>query len=212
MSFVNKNIKSYVDKKLSDLTLDLMSIRAQGVAQHIPIISDQVSAFLCFQLALIKPQNILEIGTAIGYSGSIMLTYSNAHLTTIELDEARFNTAKENFTKLGFTDRVTMFKGEAAVVLQQLLGQRYDLILIDAAKGHYLDYFKKCQTLLNKHGVFIADNVLLSGYLAGEPHIRRQRTANARMNDFIDYVFALPNYTSALLTVGDGVLISTKID
>ncbi len=210
MSFINKNIKAYVDKKLSDQTPDLMAIRAQGIAQHIPIISDQVSAFLRFQLTLLKPKSILEIGTAIGYSGSIMLTYSNAYLTTIELEQARVDTASDNFAKLGLAERVTMLKGDAAVVLEKLAGRKYDLIFIDAAKGHYLDYFNKCQPLLNEGGVFIADNVLLSGYLAGEPHIRRQRTANARMDAFIDYVFSLSNYTTALLTVGDGVLISTK--
>ncbi len=210
MSFVNKNIKDYVDKKLTDVTPDLMALRAQGIAAHVPIISDQVSAFLHFQLTLLKPSKILEIGTAIGYSGSIMLTYSNADLTTIELDGARFSTARRNFTKLGFSSRVTMLQGDAASVLEQLTEQKYDLIFIDAAKGHYLDYFHKCQSLLNTNGVIIADNVLLSGYIAGEPHIRRQRTANARMNDFVDYVFSLPNYTTTLLTIGDGVLISTK--
>ncbi len=210
MSFINKNITRYVDKKQSVLTSPLMAIRAQGIADHIPIISDQVCAFLRMQLAQIKPLSILEIGTAIGYSGSIMLTYSNAHLTTIEIEQERYQMAKKNFLDLGFMQRVTMLWGDAATLLDQLKEQRYDLIFIDAAKGHYLDYFEKCEVLLNDGGVFIADNVLLRGYLAGEPHPRRQRTANMRMDVFIDYVCQHNDYVSALLTIGDGILICTK--
>ncbi len=210
MSFISKNITNYAAKKQRALAAPLMAIRAQGIANHIPIISDQVCAFLRVQLAQLKPQKILEIGTAIGYSGAIMLTYSNAHLTTIEIEQTRYQTAKKNFSDLGFNQRVTMLLGDAATQLEQLTEQRYDLIFIDAAKGHYLDYFKKCETLLNSGGVIIADNVLLRGYLAGEPHPRRQRTANQRMDAFIDYACQHNDYTTALLTVGDGLLISTK--
>ncbi len=187
-----------------------MNLRAAAIAANIPIISDQVSAFLAVQLALIKPRQILEIGTAIGYSGALLLHYSAAHLTTIELDDSRYRQACQNFADLGLNERVTALLGDADQLLAELVGRRYDLIFIDAAKAHYLDYFKMAERLLSENGVIIADNVLLRGYLAGEPHIRRQRTANGRMNDFIDYAGQHQAFETALLTIGDGVLISIK--
>ncbi len=207
MSLVNKNVADFVAKKINRLDVPLSRLRATAIADHVPIIGDQVAAFLRFQLAQIAPRQILEIGTAVGYSGALMLTYSTAHLTTLELDAGVRQRALQNFDDLGLTPRVTSLLGDASQLLAELPSRHYDLIFIDAGKGHYLDYFQKGLALLKPGGVIIADNVLLRGFLAGEPHPRRQRTANQRMNEFIDYVCQHPAFDSALLTIGDGVLI-----
>ncbi len=209
MSFIDVNVERYVDKKNDVLPERLAALRRQAIGAHVPIISDQVSAFLAAQLALIKPRRILEIGTAIGYSGALLLHYSTAHLTTIESDAAVRQRALDNFDALGLTARVTALLGDASAVLTTLTEQ-YDFVFIDAGKAHYLDYFKKAERLVAPNGVIVADNVLLRGYLAGEPHPRRQRTANGRMENFINYARHQRDFQTALLTIGDGILISVK--
>ncbi len=210
MGFVKRNVVAYIDKKMQTNDVAIGAIRATGIAHNIPIISDEVAAFMCTQLALVKPRQILEIGTAIGYSGALMLMHSEAHLTTIELNPTNYEMARQHFADLRLSSRVTMLFGDAAERLGDLSHNRYQLIFIDAAKGHYLNYFKKCDKLLDVGGLIIADNVLHKGYLAGEPHPRRQRTIIQRMNQFINYVCKQPDYTSSLLALGDGVLLAVK--
>ncbi len=210
MAFVKHNVACYIDKKMQPTDSAICAIRSTGIAYNIPVISDEVAAFLCVQLALVRPRNILEIGTAIGYSGALLLTQSAAHLTTIELNPANYKMAEQHFADLQLSGRTTMLLGDAAEQLEALPQNHYQFIFIDAAKGHYLDYFKKCDKLLQTGGLIIADNVLHKGYVAGEPHPRRQRTIIQRMNQFIDYVCKQPNYTSSLLSLGDGVLMAVK--
>ncbi len=210
MAFVKRNVACYIDKKMRPTNSAIAAIRATGIAHNIPIISDEVAAFICIQLALVAPRQILEIGTAIGYSGALMLTHSAAHLTTIELNPTNYEIAQRHFADLQLTGRVTTLLGDAAERLDDLPHDHYQFIFIDAAKGHYLDYFQKCDKLLEKGGLIIADNVLHKGYVSGEPHPRRQRTIVQRMDQFIDYVNNQPHYSSALLSLGDGVMLAVK--
>ncbi len=212
MSYIDSTVTTYIDKKMSGDDPALVRIRRYGIEHHIPIVGNDVAQFLKVQLMALKPKKILEIGTAIGYSGGLMLSACDAHLTTIELSEDMYALAKTHFALLGLTDRVSQHLGDASVVLEQLIqqGHRYDTVFIDAAKGHYLDYFTKADTMLDIGGILIADNVLFNGYTCGLPHIRRQRTIVQRMNVFIDTVIQHPAYQSSLMPIGDGVMMCYK--
>ncbi len=212
MTYINPIVSSYIDKKMSGYNPALNNIERMAIASSVPIISRDVAAFLKQQVILSKAKNILEIGTAVGYSGSLMLLNSEAKLTTIELNESNYQIAKENFEQLGLNTRCRQIMGDASEVLNVLITEDtlYDLVFIDAAKGHYLDYFQKSEKILSENGIIIADNVLFKGYTCGMPYQRRQKTIVKRMNQFIDYVLENDNYISSLLSIGDGVILSIR--
>lgn len=212
MHYIDRHVVTYVDKQMLYIEPALEAIRAHGLAHRVPIITNDAAAFLRTQVALKDPASILEIGTAIGFSGSLMLLNSKAHLTTIEIDQDSYATAMRHFESAHLGDRVTQYLGDASSVLSDLVdaGQKYDFIFIDAAKGQYMDYFCKAEALLNPRGVILTDNVLYKGIVAGLPHPRRQRTIYTRLKAFIDYTSAHEDFYSSLLTIGDGMMLCIR--
>lgn len=214
MAFTDRHIITFVDKHMLFIEPELVAIRALGLKENVPIITNDAAAFLRTQIQLKKPLKILEVGTAIGFSGSLMLLNSQAHLTTIELDAGSFDIAKAHFSQLGFENRVTQYLGDASDVMGELVasGETFDFIFIDAAKGQYLDYFTKAESLILPEGVILTDNVLYKGIVAGLPFARRQKTIYTRLNAFIDYTSDHPNYYASLLAIGDGMMLCLRKD
>lgn len=179
-------------------------------ANYIPVMLDQTSSLIRTLVSMYKPKRILEIGTAIGYSGSIMLLNSDAELVTYEKLETSYNMAKDNFAKMGLTSRVTQRLGDAGELLKNEQGQ-FDFIFLDGPKGQYLSYIEDLDRLLKDGGVLISDNVLFKGMVAGEVETpKKHRTIKNNLTQFIDKMYGNGNYTNSLLNVGDGVLISVK--
>ena len=179
---------------------------------YIPIIRPESSKILYDIVGSYNPNSILEIGTAIGFSGSIMLSNTNAHLTTIELKEELYNKAKELFSKLGFSERVTQVLGDAKIEIEKLLDSnlKYDFIFLDGPKGQYLYYLPTLTKLLNTGGVIVADNVLFMGMVEGEDHVpHRKRTIVNNLRKYLQIVNEYP-YETELLHVEDGIAI-TKV-
>ena len=179
---------------------------------YIPIIRPESSKILYDIVSSYNPNTILEIGTAIGFSGSIMLSATNAHLTTIELKEPLFNKAQDLFFKLGFTDRVTQILGDAKIEIEKLLdaGKLYDFIFLDGPKGQYLYYLPTLTKLLNKGGVIVADNVLFMGMVEGEDYVpHRKRTIVNNLRKYLKIVNEYP-YETTLMHIEDGIAI-TKV-
>lgn len=213
---IDKQVGTYIDKiqnfKYSD---GLKEIKKYACLNRVPIIYNDVASLLVFLLKLKNPKRILEIGSAIGYSGALMLENSNAFLDTIEIDKINYSIAKENFTKLKFASRIRQYLGDASIVLPSILSNiskegRYDFVFVDAAKGQYLDYFKYIEKIINQDAIIVFDNVLYKGIVAGLPHVRRNNTIEKRMNELIDYIMKGNMYASTLLSVGDGILLVSK--
>ncbi len=158
-------------------------------------------------------KRILEIGTAIGYSGSQMLLKNlDATLTTIEKSEQMYNVAKSNFERLGLTDRVEQLKGDAKDVLKDLLskGEKYDLVFLDGPKGQYIWYLPVISDLLNDGGTIFADDVLFRGLVKGNDWPEhRTRTLVLNLRKYLEEV-NIPPFKSQLFEVEDGVCITTK--
>lgn len=177
---------------------------------YIPVMLDQTANLLTSITLIKKPLRILEIGTAIGYSGSIMLLNSDASLVTYEKLESSFNMAKDNFEKMGLSHRVTQRLGDAKDLLKQEQGT-FDLIFLDGPKGQYINYVEDLDRLLAGGGVLVSDNVLFKGMVTGEVETpKKHRTIKNNLNAFIKTLFDNSSYKSTLLNVGDGVLISVK--
>ncbi len=181
----------------------------------VPIIRTQMQGLLKFLLAFLKPHNILEVGTAIGFSALLMSEYApeDCHITTIEKYEKRIPLARENFAKAGKAGKITLLEGDAAEVLKELEGS-YDLIFMDAAKGQYLHFLPDILRLLRPGGLLVSDNVLQDGDIIESRFAvtRRNRTIHARMREYLYELTHHPALETCILPVGDGATLSVKLD
>lgn len=177
----------------------------------VPIIRGKSGQFLQQQIRESKPQNILEIGTAIGYSGCLMLeAYEKAHLTTIEIDQNSFNKASETFAEEGFENRVTQILGDAKEILSNLVqeGQKFDFIFLDGPKGQYVKYLPLCKSLLEKGGIIFADNVYLHGLVLSKEKIaHKHRTMVTNMRKFLATVQEDDDFEVAVHAIEDGIAV-----
>ena len=161
-------------------------------------------------LKLKNPERILEIGSAIGYSAIKMALASNAQITTIELSEEMADKAEENIEKMGLFNRIKVLRGDAAQVIKTL-DTEFDVIFMDAAKGHYMDFFNECDRLIKKGGLLISDNVLYKGMTATDDLVvRRKITIVRRLRAYLEMLKENKDYSTAIIPIGDGVALSIK--
>lgn len=186
-----------------------------SIATNVPIIRKPVQNFLKTFLSMKKPTNILEVGTAIGFSSILMAEYGgDCHITTIEKYEKRFPLAEENFEKSGYKNKITFIKGDAAEVLKELCeaGNRFDFIFMDAAKGQYINFFPYVMELLEKEGVLISDNALQDDDIIQSKYAvtRRDRTIHKRMREYLFTLTHRDDLVTSIIPIGDGITISVK--
>lgn len=200
----NEYISSKIDKYKSPNLNLIKEIEKDAEINNIPIISKEIREYLKFIIKTNKNiKNILEIGTATGYSGIIMseeIQNRNGNLTTIEIDEDRFKIAKSNFEKSNLKGIEQIF-GDATEEIEKL-NKNFDLIFIDAAKGQYKKFFEDSYKLLNQGGIVFIDNILFRGYLYKESP-KRFKTIVKRLDEFINYLYE--NFDFILLPISDGV-------
>lgn len=201
----------------------LDNLESEAIRDNVPIIRKSMQRFLKLMLELKKPKNILEVGTAVGFSAILMAQYSQSdcHITTIEKYEKRIPLAKENFLKSGFNDKITLIEGDAKDILNELLENengddkfagKYDMIFMDAAKGQYINFLPNAVKLLKKGGVLITDNVLQDDTVIQSKFtvVRRDRTIHKRMREYIRALMQSDELTTDILQVGDGISVSVK--
>ncbi|MGL4800523.1 MAG: O-methyltransferase [Cellulosilyticaceae bacterium] len=179
-----------------------------------PIIRPEVADFLKVQLSLIKPSEILEIGTAVGYSSILMSDYlaPGGHITTIERFDYMLAKATKNINAAGLQDTIHILEGDAAGILPTLPSESYDVIFMDCAKGQYINFLPECIRLLKPEGLLITDNVLHKGTVARSRYLidRRQRTTHSRLRDFLWTITHHELLTSSIIPIGDGIALSYK--
>ena len=164
-----------------------------GVAFGVPVLRDASHKKLEELVRKYKPKEILEIGTAIGYSGITMLENCDGNLTTIELMEGSYKRAQENFKQAGFADRVTGILGDCNLVLTEMICddnnlEKFDFVFLDGPKGQYIKMLDCILMLLKRGGVLVADNVLFRGYVqGGVKYPRRFKTIVKRLSEFIEF-------------------------
>ncbi|OON96526.1 MAG: methyltransferase [Epulopiscium sp. Nele67-Bin005] len=180
-----------------------------------PIIKPEVADFLKVLLAQSKPKQILEIGTAVGYSSILMSREipQDAHITTIERFPYMATKAKEHIKEANATEKITLLEGDAFDILKTLQTSQYDMIFMDCAKGQYIHFLPECLRLLKKDGLLIADNVLHKGMVAKARYNieRRQRTTHKRMREFLWTITHDENLKSSVIPIGDGISLSYKL-
>ena len=208
----NEHIEDYINSLASDLPEELDNLEQWALDKKVPIIRKSMQSLLKFLLKTGKPRNILEIGTAIGFS-TLFLDYctdGKSDITTIEKVEMRLVHARKN---LSGHSNITLLEGDAADILKSLSvdhTERYDFIFLDAAKGQYPLFLKYITKLIAKGGILVTDNVLLDGTIAESKFSieRRDRTIHKRMREYLYELTHSKSFETVILPVGDGAAVS----
>ena len=188
---------------------ELEIVKEKALEDHIPIIMDDTLEKIKEILENEKPNRILEIGTAVGYSASQFARYTDkkCKIDTIEIDEERAKEAKENIKKIGFEDRINVIVGNAVDIIPTL-NNKYDIVFIDAAKGKYPIFLEESLKLLNRGGLILADNILYKGYVMSDYNKHKQRTAVRHLREYIKEITENDNFETEILEIGDGLSIT----
>ncbi|AQS54040.1 Putative O-methyltransferase/MSMEI_4947 [Jeotgalibaca dankookensis] len=210
---VKEELVDFMRQELKPFSGKLAELEAYAHERGIPIIPHETAVFLNMIVGLLQPQNILEIGTAIGFSGSLMAQHlnENGHLTTIDRFDIMIERAKANFDRMGLADKVTLLEGDAADILPTL-DQTFDFIFMDSAKAKYYEFLPYCMRQLKVGGVLMIDDVFQGGtILEDEKDIpKRVRKIHRRLNQLMETVLDHPALETSLIPLGDGLLMIKK--
>ena len=178
----------------------------------IPIMEEEGINFLTEFIRLNKVKNILEIGSAIGYSAIRMaLVDKDITVTTIERDKDRYIEAVKNIKYLELDDRITLVLTDA---FDFKVKEKFDLIFIDAAKSQYLKFFNKFSPNLTKKGYIITDNIKFHGLKFSD---KTKLSINLRglitkLETYISFLENNKDFKTRFFDIGDGIAISTRKD
>ncbi|MCR1951453.1 MULTISPECIES: O-methyltransferase [unclassified Clostridium] len=178
----------------------------------VPIAQKETAKFLEFMVSMKKPLRILELGTAIGYSAILMYEASGTKptITTIERDENMIRYARENFKKYNLEGKIEIKEGDCLEILEDLK-EPYDLIFMDAGKGHYNHFLPHCLRLLKDDGIIVADNVLFRGMVASNELVKRRKiTIVKRMREYLELVSNDKNLITSVIPMGDGIAVTKR--
>jgi predicted O-methyltransferase YrrM len=151
---------------------------------------------------------VLEVGTFVGTSAGWMASglAPDGHVDTLEFSEEYADLAEAWFRAVGLADRITVHRGAAADTLPRLVAGAYDLAYIDADKAGYPAYLEHALRLVRPGGMIVADNAFQGGRIAAPAEEGDERSAAVRR--YTAAAMSHPDLVSALLTVGDGVVVS----
>ncbi len=238
MKIVDEHITAYINSLELELPHYLKTLEKEALENAVPIIRKEAQAVLKFFLAMKQPKQILEVGTAVGFSCSLLSEFmpEDCHITTIEKVPLRIAEAKKNLAKARRSSDITLVMGDAIDALKVInktgtseevslfnpsgkkqtiseLTDSYDFIFMDAAKGQYMNFLPEIMRLLPVNGVFITDNVLQEGSIAKSKYsiTRRDRTIHTRMREYLYELTHRDDLTTMILPVGDGMAVSTRI-
>lgn len=191
---------------------EIKAIKDYAKDNNVPIMMDDGINFLTTFIIKHQTINILEIGTAIGYSAIMMALASPiVKITSIERDRERYLEAVKNVKKFNLEDRITLIYNDAINVE---LNDKYDLIFIDAAKGKNKEFFKKFSKNLNNDGYIITDNINFHGYVKKDESEIKNRNLRGLVRKIKDYIIFLEEneeFKTVFHEVGDGIAVSNKI-
>ena len=184
-------------------------IKQKALEDKVPIIMDDTLEVIAKILRELKPNKILEIGTAVGYSAICFSEYlqENGRIDTIERDSERVKEARENIKKAEVADKINIYEGDAVEILPTL-NDEYDVVFIDAAKGKYPFFLNQALRMIKPGGVIFADNILYKGYVMSDYNKHKQRTAVRNLREYIAEITNNENLETEILEVGDGLAIS----
>lgn len=212
MGDINRGyIEDYIRNLIPKKNDFLSKIEEYGLENNVPIVHPEVAQLLKVMIQIKDPKAVLEVGTAIGYSSLVMASCMNGgKIVTIERNSDMIDLAKKNIDKSEFGTSIEIIEGDAEETLKAL-DEKFDFIFLDAAKGHYKEFFSIFIDKLNPGGVVVSDNILFKGMVATDDLvIRRKKTIVKRMRDYLEYISNEESLETSIIPIGDGVAISYK--
>ncbi|MBP3611468.1 MAG: O-methyltransferase [Lachnospiraceae bacterium] len=213
---VEPRLVEYLNSLETELPEHLAALEEYAIAHEVPIIRKEAQSFLRMLLELKQPKKILEVGTAIGFSASLLCEYmpQDCKLTTIEKVPMRIVEAEKNLAALKRCQDVTFLTGDAEEVLKRLReqGNQYDFVFMDAAKAQYMNFLVQILPMLPAGALLVTDNVLQEGSIVESKYsiTRRDRTIHMRMREYLYELKHNELLTTSIVAVGDGMALSVK--
>ena len=196
---------------MSSELIEINKIKEYAKEENIPIMQEEGIEFLTSFIEKKQIKNILEIGTAIGYSAIMMAKVnSDIHITTIERDETRYLEAIKNIKKFNLENRITLIFNDA---LNVEITDKYDLIFIDAAKGKNIEFFNHFENNLDMDGYIITDNMGFHGYVEMNEDEIPSKNILGIVRKIKDYIYFLENnmvYKTTIYKIGDGIAVTER--
>ena len=214
MRITDERLTAFINSLDTGNPAYLNELEKEARETNVPIIRTETQSLLRTLIAVNRPERILEVGTAVGFSALCMSEYApeGCQITTIEKYEKRIPVALENFRRFGKSGCIQLLAEDAAVALKKLKGS-YDFIFMDAAKGQYMNFLPDVLRLLRTGGLMVSDTVLQDGDILESRYAvtRRDRTIHARMREYLYELKHNPLLVTSVLPVGDGVAVSVKV-
>jgi len=177
---------------------------------NIPIMQKDGILYLCNYIKENNIKNILEVGSAIGYSSIMMASIDkDINIKTIEKDTDRYNEAVKNIKEYGYENQIDIYLGDAS---DYSFDDKFDLIFIDAAKGKNAYFFEKFKENLNVNGTIITDNLSFHGLVEDETLVKtkNQRGIVNKIKSYIEFLDNNKEFTTKYVEIGDKIAISKK--
>lgn len=213
MNILDNAVNGYIESLIKDRSELLSEMETFAEAEGVPIMELAGIETLLQLLRIQRPARVLEIGTAIGYSGLRMAeALPDAEIVSIERDENRYKQALDFIKRSPQNDQLDIIFGDALETVQEAESKGpFDALFIDAAKGQYQKFFDLYSPFLAEGGVIYSDNVLFKGMVA-EENVENKRIRNMvkKLKSYNDWLMNHPDYHTVIIPVGDGLAVSRK--
>ncbi len=191
------------------MNIELSALREEAKKGRDPTCADETLSYILALAERIQAKHFLEIGAAEGLTSIALLLSGAEHVTAIEKDPVRVRRARENFSRFGVSERVTLYEGDAGEILPLLSGE-YDLIFLDGPKVQYIRYLPDCKRLLRRGGYLLSDDVLLYGWVRGEPPKKRKMLVE-HIREYLNLLQSDPDFQTEITELGEGLAVSKKV-
>ncbi len=210
MHFISQELEDYIEQH-SEKEPDLLAALNKETYQKILLprmLSGHFQGRVLSMLSkLIRPVNILEIGTFTGYAALCLCEgmQENGQLHTIDIKEELETIQRKYFDKSPWGNQIFQHLGEAIAIIPTL-ELKFDLVFIDADKENYLNYFELVLPKMNKGGIILSDNVLWSGKVL-EP-LQKNDLSTKVLLEYNELLKNDPRVETVLLPIRDGLTVS----
>lgn len=210
---VKEEIVEFMRTRQAQNTGFLKELEDFAHKENIPIIQHEVVAYFRLLMQTLQPEQILEVGTAIGFSALLMAENSpTSKITTIDRNEEMLSLARENLAKYDYRKQIELLEGDALDLLPTLPDDTYDFVFMDSAKSKYIVFLPEILKKLKVGGIVVLDDIFQGGDVARDiMDVRRgQRTIYRGLQRLFDATLDNPGLTASLLPLSDGLLMLRK--
>jgi predicted O-methyltransferase YrrM len=212
MPILDEQVQNYLHDLRPPRSEVMAEMEAVAERDSVPIVHWETGRFLATLTRALDP-NVLEVGTAIGYSTlHLAEPLSAGRVTTLEIDPDRARQARDFWSRAGVGERIELVEGDARTTIPSLAGP-FDLLFVDAAKGEYREYIELAEPLLSERALLVIDNLLVGGEVALPEGSEGRRSADsvASAQALNPELLGSKRWLGSVLPIGDGVGFAARL-